>query len=117
MMAFGCVIIASETVVNSIIIEGITNYNFCLLYGIDVPMNKSEGARYFKLAADQNDKYGHYFSGLTLLNGWAIATDYDEAMKFFRLAAERSLAEAQVAAGVCSFYAIGCCADLTEAED
>jgi TPR repeat protein len=38
-------------------------------------------------------------------------------MKPFQLAAEHNLAEAQVAAGICFFLGIGCCVDLTEAEE
>ena len=63
-------------------------------YGIDVPENRIEAVKWFRLAADQGDASAQYNLGFAYANGIGVTQSYTEAVKWYRLAADQGYAEA-----------------------
>ena len=58
-------------------------------YDSNTPQNVTEAARYFQLAADQNNPEAQYYIGALYLRGEGVPKDYDKAMKYLQLASSQ----------------------------
>jgi hypothetical protein len=72
-------------------------YNMGLSYfnGVGVGVDKVEGIKWFRLAANQGDAQAQYNLGQAYSHGDGVSIDKVEAVKWFRLAANQGLAQAQ----------------------
>jgi len=59
-------------------------------YGLGVPQDYAEAARWYRLAAEQGFAMAQYNLGLMYNNGEGVAQDYAEAARWLRLAAEQA---------------------------
>jgi hypothetical protein len=65
-----------------------------LFNGDGIGMDKSQSARYYRLAADQGNLSAQFNCGLQLLNGNGIPMDRSQAVHYFKLAADQGDADA-----------------------
>ncbi len=61
--------------------------------------NREKALEYFLMAANLKDDYGQYIVGYCYFKGQGIEEDLDEAIKWFKLAAEQEMVEAQLLLG------------------
>lgn len=83
-------------------------YKLAGLYGkkgSGLEKNDVEAVKWFRKAAEQNDRRGQSMMGVMYTNGRGVKIDYDEAMKWFRLAAAQNSAHAQYNLGY--MYGVG----------
>jgi TPR repeat protein len=73
------------------------------------------GAKYFKLAADQNYAVAQFNYGNCLAKGEGVPLDLIEAAKYYKLAADQNYARGQFTYGWCLEYGLGIEKDLIEA--
>jgi tetratricopeptide (TPR) repeat protein len=74
-----------------------------------------EAARYFKLAADQNDAHGQFYYGFCLSRGQGVKIHKREAAKYYKLAADQNHPKACFEYGVCLEHGDGLETDLPRA--
>lgn len=76
-------------------------FNLGLLYdrGLDVPKDKSEALRWYRLAATQGDTFAQNALGDNYWEGTGVPKDDREAVRWWRLAADKGFAPAQHSLG------------------
>lgn len=65
-----------------------------------IPQDCKEGAKWYRLAADQGDADAQFNLGNLYNDGLGVPQDYKEAAKWYRLAAEKGTTDAQFNLGV-----------------
>jgi hypothetical protein len=90
-------------------------YGHCLSEGRGVPIDLVLGAKYLKLAADQNIAVGQFRYGQCLSEGRGVPIDLVLGAKYFKLAADQNLADAQASFGSLLEFGIGIDPDLPKA--
>jgi TPR repeat protein len=83
--------------------------------GQGVTKDEAEGARWFKLAAEQGSPEGEAAFGLECHDGLGVARDYAQALHWLRLSAAQGNEEAQNALGRMYEHGEGVAADKEEA--
>jgi len=63
------------------------NYSVCLEFGLGVPANVTEAAKYYKLSADQDNPIGQSNYGCCLAIGRGVSQNLSAALRFLRLSA------------------------------
>ena len=98
--------------------EADAQYSLGLRYslgGTATRRDDAEGARWFRLAADQGHVAAQVNLGMAYRLGWGVLQDYTEAVKWFRLAADQGSAEAQHNLGLGYQFGAGVTQDDVEA--
>ena len=75
------------------------NLGLIYAFGYGVPMNKAEGAKWLRKAADQGDAKAAYHLAWMYRTGKGVPLDYAEATRLETKAAERGYMPAQVSLG------------------
>jgi TPR repeat protein len=73
--------------------------------GAGVPIDYAEGAKWFRLSADNGYAEAQAKLGLMYLYGWAVRRDVAEAARLYELAADQGHVRAQ--AQIATMYAMG----------
>jgi TPR repeat protein len=75
------------------------------LYGNGVEADPFEAARWFRIAADQDNNNAQYNLGVMYMQGTGVIADFNEALKLFQRAADQGDAPAQFT--LATFYVNG----------
>ena len=91
-------------------------FNLGLMHvnGQGVPVDYSEGLKWYRLAAEQGDADAQFNLGLMYVNGQGVPLDYSEGVKWYRLAAEQGDADAQTNLGLMHVNGQGVPVDYSE---
>ena len=73
---------------------------FSCEFGLNVPQDDGEAARWYRLVADQGNAAAQFSLGFMYANGRDVLQDYEEAVRWYRLAADQGNAIAQLNLGV-----------------
>jgi len=87
----------------------------CYASGEGVNKDFQEAVKWFRMAAEQNDKQAQFNLGACYAFGHGVTQNNNEAVKWYRLAAEKGSAEAQSNLGWCFINGTGVVKDFTEA--
>jgi TPR repeat protein len=69
------------------------NLGMVLQFGLNMPKDEKEAAKWYLLAAEQGDSEARSIMGLMYANGQGVAQDDREAMQWYRLVAEKIIAQ------------------------
>jgi hypothetical protein len=89
----------------------------CISQGVSFDLDLIQSAKYFKLAADQNDSDAQFNYGLCLRDGDGVPVDLIQSAKYLKLAADQNLAEAQFNYGLCLRDGDGVPIDLVQSAE
>lgn len=77
--------------------------------------DEAESARWYRMAAEQNDATAQYNLGWRYADGRGVPVDKEEAVKWYRKAAEQNHPDAQAHLGYCYYTGTGVAQDWAEA--
>ena len=83
------------------------------LYG--VPEDLAEGARWYRLAADQGHEWAQFMTGVNYYVGLGVQRDFVEAARWFRRAANQGHIDAQYEIGTLHLRGEGVTQDYVQA--
>ncbi len=81
------------------------NYGYCLLKGIGTEYNPSEAKSFFSFARDLEGGEAPYNIAMLYLRGEGVRQDYQKALDYMKLSAEKGCIEAQLYLGMA--YTLG----------
>jgi uncharacterized protein len=87
-------------------------------FGIDVPQDNAEAVKWYQCATMHDSvisMHAHYALGKHYSHGRGVAKNNEKAMRYFRLAAEKGLSEAQFSLAECYYLGNGTSRNPSEA--